>query len=247
MTSSGAYVLVVVCEADADRRTATGLADRVLCQEVEWIEPESIDLHRRWQGLAEGSAYLEWRRTATLARERGLRPHGHFDGRPGAPDAYAARRALLLLALEASRLDAVLLIRDSDGEMERRTGLEQARAERAWPFPVVLGLAHPKRECWVLAGFEPRSDAERERLANARRSLGFDPRSNAHLLLASQRGAPRDAKRVLSDLTLGSFDREAACWMECDLEILRELGTETGLTAYLDEILEHLVPIFARR
>lgn len=247
MTSSGAYVLVVVCEADADRRTATGLADRVLCHEIEWLDPESLDLHRRWQGLKERSPYLEWRRTATLARERGLRPHGHFDGRPGAPDAYAARRALLLLAMETKIPDAVLLIRDSDGEMERRTGLEQARAERAWPFPVILGLAHPKRECWVLAGFEPRNDAERERLANARRSLGFDPRSNAQRLLASQPGALSDAKRVLSDLTLGSFDREAACWMECDLRVLRELGEATGLTAYLDEILERLVPIFAGR
>lgn len=150
MTSSGAYVLAVVCEADADRRISTALADRVLVQEVEWIERESIDHYRHWQGL-EGRSFLGWTEAARLAKQKGFRVHGHFDGLPAAPDAAAARKALLLLMDEPGFPDAVLLIRDSDGDLRRRQGLEQARAgEGQWPFPIILGSPIPNGNagCW---------------------------------------------------------------------------------------------------
>lgn len=244
MSSQGAYVLVVVCEADADLRTACGLADRILCQEVQWIEPESLDGYRLWRGLEDGTAYLKWSQAGNLIRQSGLKAHGHFDGRPGAPDALAARRVLLLLRGADFTPDAVVLIRDSDGDLERLTGLDQARAEWQEPLPIVLGLAHPKREAWVLAGFEPKDETERERLSLARRSLGFDPCTHAHQLLASEAGALKDAKRVLADLLGRQPDREEVCWRESRLELLQERGGENGLTAYVREVRERLVPVF---
>lgn len=253
MTSKGAFVLVIVCEADADRRTACGLADRVLCQEVPWIEPESLAGYRSWQGLDAGSAYLKWSQAGNLFRRSGLKAHGHFDGRPGAPDALAARRVLLLLRKVDFVPDAVVLIRDSDGEVDRWNGLEQARTE--WEkavsieesFPIVLGLAHPKREAWVLAGFEPQDEEERARLLAARQALGFDPCLHAHRLLASETGALHDAKRILAALTGSRAEREEICWMECRLEILLSRGGENGLAAYVREIRERLVPLFTGR
>lgn len=244
MTSQGAFVLVVVCEADADRRTACGLADRALCQEVPWIEPGSLAAHRSWRGLDAGSAYLKWSETGSLVRKAGLKAHGHFDGRPGAPDAFAARRVLLLLRNADFTADAVVLVRDSDGELDRRIGLEQARAEWQDPSPIVIGLAHPKREAWVLAGFEPKDKKERVALAAARKSLGFDPCTGSHELYAREPGALRDAKRVLAELTGGRGEREEACWAESRLELLLERGAESGLTAYLQEVRGRLVPIF---
>lgn len=244
MTSPGAYVLAVVCEADADRRTSTALADRVLCEEVEWIEPESIELYRRWRGL-EGRSFLRWTEAVRLAK--GIHAHGHFKGLPGDPDAFAARKALLLLMAERHPPDAVLLIRDSDGDLQRRSGLEQARAENPWPFEVILGLAHPKRECWVLAGFEPADAEERSRLEALRRELGSDPRTQAHELTAKEAGALRDAKRVLTKLTQSRADREEICWTEGPLDSLRERGSQSGLGAYLEEIQERLVPIFKKK
>jgi hypothetical protein len=241
MTSPAAYVLAVVCEADADRRISTALADRILCEEVEWIEPESIDLHRRWQGL-EGRSFLRWTEAVRLAKA--IHAHGHFKGLPGDPDAFAARKALLLLMAERCPPDAVLLIRDSDGDFQRRSGLEQAREENPWPFAIILGLAHPKRECWVLAGFEPVDVEEKGILDSLRRELGFDPRTQAHDLTAKEAGARRDAKRVLATLTQGRSDREEACWTEGHLESLKARGAETGLADYLEEIRERLVPIF---
>jgi hypothetical protein len=250
MTSQGAFVLVVVCEADADRRIACGLADRVLCKEVSWIEPESLDDHRSWRGLVAGTSYLKWSETRGLAQRAGLKAHGHFEGRPGSLDAFAARRALLLIRRAGFTADAVVLVRDSDGELERRTGLEQARAECAeWPDSpqVIVGLAHPKREAWVLAGFEPRDKGERAAVLAVRKSLGFDPCTTAHELYAREPGALRDAKRVLAELTGGLGEREETCWMESRLELLQTRGGETGLSDYLAEIRERLVPLFTRR
>lgn len=241
MSAAPAYVLAVVCEAPADREIATCLADRVLSREVDWIDSDSLDLHRRWQGLEHGESHLEWHWVKRLAEQRGIRPHGHFRGEPGDLNAHEARKALLLLA--AANPDAVVLLRDTDGDQRRRRGLEQARDERPWPFPVILGLAHSKRECWVLAGFHPQTSAEEEALARLRQELGFDPCTTAEELYASSAGAQRDAKRVLAAL-IQSPDRERACWADADLESLATRGRDTGLTEYLEEVRTRLVPLF---
>jgi hypothetical protein len=243
MSQDGAYLLAVVCEAAADRRVSTGLADRVLCREVPWIESDSLDVHRRWRGLDETSSYLPWRWIRSAAKERGLKAHGHFQGEPGALDAHAARLALLLLATGAGPPDAVVLIRDSDGHEERQIGLRQARDERRWPFPIAIGLAHPNRESWALAGFEPRNEGERRSLAEIERELGFDPRLRAHALRA-QPGEARNAKLILERLVGRDPDREEECWMSCDLEILRARGAATGLADYMNELRERIVPVF---
>lgn len=238
-----AYLLAVVCEAPADQRAAAHLADRVLSDGVAWIDPESIDLHRQWQGLEEGSGHLKWREVRTLARRRKVKIHGHFHEEAGFSDAKVARLALELFRNAERIPDAVILIRDSDGHTERRTGLEQARAEKPWPFPIAIGLAHLNRECWVLAGFEPKNEAERERLAGLQEELGFDPRHRS----GSLRGKPgelRHAKLVLGRLVGNDPEREEACWTACDLERLRERGAATGLAEYLDEVRERIVPIF---
>ncbi|HWM90231.1 MAG TPA: hypothetical protein VN493_05645 [Thermoanaerobaculia bacterium] len=245
MTDIGAFVLAVVCEADVDRRTATGLADRVLCTEIEWIEPEILDGFRKWEGLAEGSSHLEWHQIKDHARAKGLKAHGHFKGEAGAPDAYAARLALLLL--NARPPDAVVLVRDTDGQEKRRLGLEQARTEKPWPFPVVLAVAHPKRESWVLAGFEPRTQGEEAVLAQLHQELGFDPRLQAEALSAKTPGALRDAKRVLRLLIGDDHGREQSCWIDCPLEELSRRGQLNGLAEYLEEVRTHLVPLFTGR
>jgi hypothetical protein len=99
-------------------------------------------------------------------------------------------------------------------------------------------------ECWILAGFEPRDDAERALLDRERRNLGFDPRSSGEQLTASESGARRDAKRVLAALTGGDRDREDACLEEPALAVLEQRGATTGLASYLREVEERLVPLF---
>ena len=143
-------VIVSVCEAAADFCTATALADRVVCDNRAWIEPAFIDDHRTYRGLAEGEFFIRWDHLKARAREAGIRAHGHFDGQPGAPDAVAARKALLLIVRVVPAAEAVLLIRDDDRQTARRQGLEQARNEHRGPSRIVIGLAHCKREAWVI-------------------------------------------------------------------------------------------------
>lgn len=247
MSLTPAFSLAVVCEAGGDLRISTGLADRVLAEEVQWVDPGNLDLYRGWRGLEESNSHLEWHWVGRLAKQLGLRAHGHFQGEPGALDAQMARKALLLLQRSPRVPDAVLLVRDSDGLTERRRGLEQARDSYPWPFPIVLGVAHAKRESWVLAGFEAQTEAEERALAELRQELGFDPRLNSENLSAAEVGALRNAKRVLERLLQGTADREELCWMQCELATLYQRGRLSGLSDYLDEVRSRLVPLFSGR
>ena len=240
--SEASYEFGVVCEARADRDTACGLADRVLIEEVSWLAPETLDSCRHWRGLRSEEPYLRWASVKEEFRRAKLVIFGGFKDGPGEQDSYNARRALLLLAMAERRPDAVVLMRDGDAQRDR-AGLEQARRDRQWPFQVIIGLAEPKRECWSLAGFEPRNEDEAARLEAERHRLSFHPVRDAHQLTARKHGAKKDAKVALDSLTQGDEERERACLEETPLAVLEERGRKTGLTEYLKEVRERLVPI----
>jgi hypothetical protein len=235
---------VTVCEAEADFRTASGLADRVLCEAAEWVSEDVLDAYRRWRGLDDAHPYLLWTQAARLAREAGFRVHGHFDGAPGQPDAQAARRALWLIETRKDQLDGVLLIRDDDRQTARRRGLEQAREETSLICPIVIGLAHLKRECWALVGFEPTTADEHARLSGMKQELSFDPRIEPERLTAKGHEDERSAKRVLRVLTNDDPEREADCWHTVPLALLRTRGQATGLAEYLEDVRRQLAPLF---
>jgi len=50
-------------------------------------------------------------------------------------------------------------------------------------------------------------------------------------------------KSYLERLTQGNFDREEQCWIKTDLDILKRRGEETGLTQFIDEVEERLLPL----
>ncbi len=240
--------LAVVCEGPADQRTGCDLADRVFCNELAWLEPELLRHCRQWRGFDTATPCVFWRELREIARSRGIRvPHGHFEGEPGKADAAAARRALRVLMAAEIPPQAVVLLRDADRDGRRRQGLEQARRDSQLDVPVVIGVANTMRECWVLAGFEPISDAEHDRLSALRRELGFDPREKSHLLKASHSDDKRCPKGSLRVLTEGNLDREASCWRDSDLEVLTRRGKGNGLADYLAEVKTRLVPLFSAR
>ncbi len=231
----------VVHEAPADFETATELADRVLCDSIDWLDEDLLVHQRTWLSEAAGGHRLTWKGMKQLAQEAGIRARGHFDGEPGLPDAAAARRAILFLRRQFPDLDAILLIRDQDDEPERRGGLEQARSQGHGGIVIVVGLAVVERESWVIGGFDPLDENESNRLAAERAHLGFDPRMRSHELKACKdETALRSPKRVLRELSGNDRDRERLCWQETALATLAERGTENGLAAYLKEIRERL-------
>lgn len=229
--------IAVVCEAPADFRTATLLAERALCRCCDWLG-DSLEYCPLWWGLEGQGTFLSWKGAAALARARKFHPHGLFGGDPAAPDAHAARKALLILRDRYAELDGVLLIRDDDRQTARRQGLEQARADSPWRDRIVVGLAHCKRECWVLAGFDPLEKAEEELLAAEQRYLGFNPCTEAHQLTAKHdpEHDKRSAKRVLGAMTRRDPDREARCLTGSLFTTLQERGKSTGLADFLAQV-----------
>jgi hypothetical protein len=232
----------VIYEAEADFRTATELADRVLVEGIHWLEEDQLDYQRTWLAESTDGRRLTWKAMKQLARDSNLPPvHGHFEGEPALPDAAAARRAIRFLRREFPRLDAIVLIRDQDQQPERRRGLEQAQHEQHGALAIVVGLAVVERECWVISGYDPLDDAESTRLRDSRQQLGFDPRERSHELTACKNDqALRSAKRVLRELTQDDRERQCQCWRETQPATLRKRGRENGLTTYLDAVREQL-------
>jgi hypothetical protein len=234
----------VVHEAEADFHTATELADRVLLDAIDWLDEHLIVDQREWVAQEAGGRRLTWKAIPQLAREAGIRAHGHFDGQPGEADAAAARRAILYLLATIPDLKAILLIRDQDDQPERRIGLEQARTHGRSGTVIIVGLAVVEREAWVICGFDPQNGEETVRLDAERQTLGFDPRRRSHELTACKDdNATRSPKRVLRQLSGDHRGRESHCWMTTPLDRLRERGGENGLVAYLDEIHDRLAPL----
>jgi hypothetical protein len=234
--------LAVVYEAPADLRTATELADRVLMDAIEWLEPEHLDHQRIWLRDHAGDS-LTWKGVKRLAANHHIRAVGSFDGNPAEPDAQAARRAILLLRYLFPKLAGVMLIRDRDDQPERRGGLEQARAEEV-AIPVAIGLAVVERESWVICGFDPLDESEESRLAEERQKLGLDPRLYSHELTACKDDrANRSPKRVLRALGGGDQDRERHCWQQTSLDVLQGRGTQNGLALFLAEVRERIAPL----
>jgi hypothetical protein len=240
--------IAVVCEAPVDKRTGCDLADRVICEAADWITVEVIDDYRLYRGYRAHEEALEWKQVPGLAMELNIRAHGWFSGEPGAPDALATRRALLVLRHSPECPDAVILLRDADQQSQREKGLTQAREEmrRTWRVPIVIGLASTMRECWVIAGFLPEDDEERALLESFRdgKQLGFDPTLHPERLTARRETAKKNSKRVLRLLTGGDPVREARCWRETPIATLEERGKKVGLTDYLRELRKLLVALF---
>ncbi|MEQ8819514.1 MAG: hypothetical protein RLY93_04670 [Sumerlaeia bacterium] len=258
--SEAAYTFAIVCEADADRRIACDLADRVLLESerLSWIDNQEM-LHsmRDWLRHDGEHFYLAWKTVKdryedSIKGKREWKAFGNFSGNKGKPDALTARKALIYLELCMPRPKAVFLIRDSDGYPERKEGLEQARDEPSRrPFEVIIGVAEPCREAWVLAGFVP-EEHEASKLSDEQRRLGFCPVERSHLLKPREnkqlkKGQSSTSAKAVHANLLPNPDREAQCWRETPLPLLRERGHGCGLTAYLDELDTRLIPLFAER
>ncbi|WP_437629761.1 hypothetical protein [Sorangium sp. So ce854] len=236
------HLLGLVVEGPDDARTVPGLVDRVLTDAFS-VPEGKLGQARSYCGIEPGASCVTW---SSVHHYRVPRRHGHFGGKPALEDARTAVLALRGFVAREPRPRAVVLVRDSDGrEAERRQGLEQARQDADWPFEVILGVAHPMRECWVLAGFVPGTRQETASLADLRKELGFDPTARSHELDASSKTAKKSPKRVLAHLTGDENEREARCWTEPPLDRLRERGRDNGLAAFLSGVEDGLVPVFA--
>lgn len=229
--------VAVAAESLGDASWIQDLIDRVLVDEVEWLDPEQLQYLRAYPHELQ----LDLHHAFEQARAKGLPVRGHFDGEPGASDAQMFRAVLALMADEEEPPDAAVLSRDVDNDPERRRGLEQARAAAEWPFAVLGALANPELEAWQVATFQPESDDEREVLKTLRKELGFQPHKHPERLTSTNNAGPKDAKRVRRTLFAHRDAREA--WLLAPLARLVERGGDCGLTDFIAEALHALPPL----
>lgn len=251
---------IVIVESSADARTATHLAERVLLENIDWLDREQIPYLFRWSGLEENTDFSCWKdifKIVTFAQESlGMRMprflgRRRYGNQPLKADGASSIKILNLVAyLQKTRdIKAVLFIRDLDNQPERREGIEQARLECKYPqnqLKIIIGTADKMREAWVLNGFIPSTPEETRILEEIKTKLNFDPCEESHRLRSNSKEEPeriRNPKIVVEQLTGGEMERERQCWEETPLEILRQRGTKTGLVAYLQEIEQRLIPI----
>jgi hypothetical protein len=243
--------IIIFAEAAADAVLARSLAERVL---TEHIELQGIPPFR-WCGIAPDkdfspitSIHREYE-----AQRNTLRLQQHISspqfGKAHSREYYAWAKAIMMtqqLRLRGKRpICAILMVRDMDNQPERRADMLLARHEKAHNAVVLVATPDPKREAWVLNGFECADPQEQARLDQLRKDLGFNPCLRANKLNASQPGAKRNIKRVLAVLTDGNPDRERDCWEQTPLPTLRQNGPHTGLAAYLDEVCDRLLPLLS--
>lgn len=249
---------VVIVESSADARTATKLADRVLVEKIDWLEPEMLQHLFQWSGLEAGTENSCWKNINQIIdnfqQSLGFRPPrylGHRkDGALKADGAAAIKIINLVRFIQKTRqIKAVLLIRDLDNQPQRREGIEQARSEhinRQPKLEIIIGTADRMRESWVLNGFIPSNQEEERILQEITTQLRFNPCEKSHRLRSNSLTEPeriRNPKVVVEKLTGGRMEREQQCWEDTPLKHLREKGVQTGLTAYIHEIEERLIPI----
>ncbi len=238
-------VIAVACEADADFRAASTMIDRVLVDQIAWMEADHLEHVRQF--VAENPPY-EWTRiqnVPALILKKKLRvTPGKFRGDPGAPDALLARKTIVLLNSLNPQPQVLVVVRDIDLEPGRQTGWNQARDEYHGKPPLILGIAIIKRENWILAGFRSRNDDEQQRLQEERQTLGYDPTLNPALANSHERGSKNCPKRVLAKL-VGSVgvERELECLREPPLAELQTRGENVGLTQFLSEIRTIMCPL----
>ena len=250
---------IVIVESSADARTATKIAERVLVEKIDWLDAEMLQHHFQWSGLEAGTDNSCWKDiNHIIEREKksGFQPQRFLRrNKPGQktlqPDGSNTIKILNLVRhLQKTRqIKAVLLIRDLDNQPQRREGIEQARSEhinRQPKLEIIIGTAERMREAWVLSGFIPFNQQEKQILQEIMTELTFNPCEESHKLRSNSLTEPdrlRNPKVVVEKLTGGRMEREQQCWEETSLEYLREKGDRTGLTAYIKEIEERLIPI----
>jgi len=251
-----AALIAVVAEAREDAEVCVGLTRRVVAASLstpDWIrdDPAQLEVELRFAGLETDTEFTPRHCIKASAKARAL-PNGREIQRLrkfGTPigDDFADTWKAVALAVDDDRnFAAVIVSRDTDGKLDRWESWKKVKKTFGGKTLVIVAAQHCMLEAWLLNGFVPCNDAEIGRLREERSDLGFDPVKKAERLTAEPEQAKKSAKRVLTKLTSDDVDRRRMCWEGTDLTILRENGEETGLSEFLVDLENEVVPLVAR-
>jgi hypothetical protein len=227
---------------------ARDLCDRVVIERGPgWLSDlwRAVGLRksqRAWSGVSPADPWTTWITAKELAPRHRVLTHGL--GMKGY--SLVAYRAARLAACLTPAPDVVVLCIDTQGEdavrAEMLDGLRNARVEA---LPFALAVAHQESEAWVVAGFVPEHNAERDLLRGLEAEHGFDPTREPHRLTPNRPTDPHDAKRVCRALfsELPPSPRAERCWSDTSLDALERRGAMTGLPDYLADVARVVLPL----
>lgn len=246
----GAVNLGVACEDEGHFSAISCLVDAALLTHHDWLR-DIIEHCRSWYGLDESRRWYKYDpgdaldvRPVVLDGMR-IAKHGHIKGQPLKPEAGMWRNVLLRFCHCEPRPEVVLLVRDMDGYLARKEGMEQVRTDIPWPFPVVIAAPEPEVEAWHVSGFIPANASEQAALDELRRRLSFDPTLESHRLTSHPNDAATDAKRVLAALCGDDYERRRRCI--ADPHLVRQRGVANGGSRFLEEVERRIVPLLGSR
>jgi hypothetical protein len=253
------FDIIIIVEAYADYKIATDIAEKVIREYVpdrllKIIDSKPEDVFS-WSGIKSGTSYSCWADIKKILND--LEQDGyHFPrilGHNKQIDFDYASGKKVLNAINAinnnsRNIPAVVFIRDADNQSDKRKqSLNELKDDKTIEnIQVIIGFAIPKREAWVLNGFEPQNKKERHLLENYTKCLNFNPCIEAHRLRGkiSQPGTEnRDIKHILQVLVEDNHCREEQCWQVTSLDKLYKNGQQTGLSDFIDDIRNVLLPI----
>lgn len=70
---------IVIVESSADAEIATKLAERILVEKVDWLEPEYLQYSFSWCGLQENTAHSCWKDLTDV--EKAFKREGYYTPR----------------------------------------------------------------------------------------------------------------------------------------------------------------------
>ncbi len=207
MSAEEPWRIILAAEGPSDLRRIGQLIDHLL---LRGSSESATELDKLWrvEGL-DGAPYITIKKIPDLARDRGLRLRFSSDG-PRKGDG-GTLRALYQILQKDKLLDPRTLIvwaRDDDGDREKREYALQARESLPSTTPIILAIASECGEAWVIAGWQPETKVDNEKLRKWRQKLGFEPHRHPERL-SHKENVPKDAKAVLADLLDNDHEKEA--------------------------------------
>jgi hypothetical protein len=227
---------------------ARDLCDRVVIERGPdwlsdlWRAPEIRAEQRAWSGVDPADLWTTWIAAKALGQRYRVSAHGL--GMKGY--SLVAYRAAHLAARLSPPPHVVVLCIDTQGDETTRTKmLDGLRCARVDDLPFALAVAHQESEAWVVAGFIPENNAEKDVLRDLEAEHGFAPAREPHRLTPNRQTDPRDAKRVCASLFPDGTrsPRAERCWLDTSLDELEQRGARTGLCEYLADVERIILPL----
>lgn len=257
--SESARDFVLIAEDTAAALAAATIVDRVVHERgEEWHrdlwEHNCRAEQRRWRGLSTDGGASSIVGIGEFSKKQNVAPKRKITTLAPGRGGVAVEVAKFFAALDEADEHATLAVFACDLDKHEPTAALAEHEERVLRLKkygndrvkcFAVALAKPEFEAWIIAGFSPANDHEKERLATQQAACKFDPCETPHDLHSNTSG-PRDAKTVLSGLcqTRSVADERARiCIERTSLERLETRGGLAGVRGFIEQITRDLLPV----